>query len=278
MNQPLNLFKVFKPTTPSLRQSRLLSRTLLLKAKPLKKLKLKHKYNNGRNNNGIITVRAKGGGHKKLYRKLDFNRKNNNGIVEGLEYDPNRTPWISRIFHPDKMVHSYILGVKDLKIGNSVYSFDKDKITNGCSLILRDLPEGFIIHNLSQKANKKGQYLRAAGTFGKLLSKTLNHAVIKLRSKELRLFPLNAIASVGSVINENSRFVNLGKAGRNRWYGLRPKVRGVAINPVDHPHGGGEGKTSGGRPSVTPWGKPTKGQPTTKYINPLRQTRTSNKK
>lgn len=266
------MLKTFKPITPSLRQCRILSRDILHKIKPLKSQTIKYQYKKGRNNIGCITIGSLGGGHKKIYRNLDFYRKNDQGIVEGLEYDPNRTSWIVRAFHPDRIFHSYILGVKDLKTGSCLRSFNHTKLSFGHHLSLKDLPEGFVIHNLSENDNKKGQYLRAAGTFGILVLKTRTHAQIKLRSGEHRIFSLKANASLGAVNNENIRFVNYGKAGRKRWYGIRPTVRGVAINPVDHPHGGGEGKTSGGRPSVTPWGKCTKGQPTAKYINPLRVT------
>lgn len=270
MCKSLNNFKISKPFTSSLRQSRLLSRHILLKIKPLKNKRVKHKYSLGRNNSGSITVGHKGGGHKKLYRVVDFSREVDNGIVEGLEYDPNRTPWIHRVFHPDKLDHTYVLGVKDLKKGSPLCGFNELKINLGYNVTLKNLPEGFVIHNLSDNSKKRGQYLRSAGAFGMLLRKSQKHATIKLRSGEHRIFPLNAHASLGGVINEDLRFTNYGKAGRSRWYGLRPKVRGVAINPVDHPHGGGEGKTSGGRPSVTPWGKLTKGVPTTKTFNPLR--------
>jgi large subunit ribosomal protein L2 len=272
MCKSVNSFKTFKALTPGLRQTRLLSRHDLLQIKPLKSLRAKYAYNYGRNHKGVITVKAKGGGHKTLYRKLDYDTKNSQGIVEGLEYDPNRNPWIIRLFNPDSMAHSYRLGVKDIQSGDVIRSFYEKKIQDGNTLSLKDLPSGFVIHNLSENFHKKGQYLRAAGTFGQLVLKTSKYAQIKLKSGEHRLFSLQAKACLGTVINENWRFTNIGKAGRNRWYGKKPKVRGVAMNPVDHPHGGGEGKTSGGRFSVTPWGKPTKGQPTAKYINPLRLT------
>lgn len=268
MNISSNLFKTFKPHTPGLRQTRLLNRkTLLKKKKPLKSLTCGYLFGTGRNNTGHITSWQKGGGHKRLYRKIDFFSKERQGLIEGLEYDPNRTSWIIRLFNPDKHSHSYILGVKGLNSGDLI---NKNKIKDGSFIILKDLPSGFVIHNLSTGLNKKAQYLRAAGTYGQLITKTSQYARIKLRSGEHRLFSLNAQASIGIVSNEDSKFVKLGKAGRNRWYGVRPHVRGVAINPVDHPHGGGEGRTSGGRPSVTPWGKPTKGQPTCHRFNSLR--------
>jgi large subunit ribosomal protein L2 len=263
-------FKSFKPITPGQRITKLLNKSHLLKLKPLKSQSLGFSYGKGRNHSGKITAWHRGKGHKRLYRNIDFNRQISNGLVEGFEYDPNRTSWIIRLFNPDKLKHHYILGVKSLKRGNLVFSHLKEKIRQGNSILLQDLPSGFVIHNLSSGPSKKGQYLRAAGTYGQLILKTSKYARIKLRSGEHRLFPLQAHASLGSVCNEDSKFKNLGKAGRNRWLGRRPIVRGVAINPVDHPHGGGEGKTSGGRPSVTPWGKPTKGQPTVKSYSYLR--------
>jgi large subunit ribosomal protein L2 len=274
MTTIINSFKTFKPHTPGIRQTRLVdNRNLLLKnKKPLKSLTSGYLFGNGRNHSGQITSWHRGGGHKRLYRNIDFYRKKDGiGLVEGIEYDPNRSSLIIRVFNPDIHIHSYLLGVKGLKTGDLVRNYSIVRIKIGNHLYLKDLPSGFVIHNLSSIINKKAQYLRAAGTYGQLIGKTSCHARIKLRSGEHRLFPLNASATLGPVSNEDSKFTNIGKAGRNRWYGIRPHVRGVAINPVDHPHGGGEGRTSGGRPSVTPWGKPTKGQPTiSKMVNPLR--------
>ena len=261
-----SVFKTFKAHTPGIRKTRLLSRNILLKNKPaLKNLRSGYLFGNGRNNKGKITSWHKGGGHKRLYRHVDFFRRQNSqnyGFVSHHEYDPNRKPWIIRLFNPDHHKHSYVLGVKSCKRGDLLHNYGEKKMKFGSHLYLKDLPYGFVIHNLSDHIHKKGQYLRAAGTYGQCLSKTENNARIKLRSGRHRLFPLNASASLGPVINEELKFTKIGKAGRNRWHGIRPHVRGVAINPVDHPHGGGEGRTSGGRPSVTPWGKPTKGQPT----------------
>lgn len=265
-----NSFKRFKPITPGQRQTKLLNKSQLLKTKPLKNQSLGCNFGTGRNNRGKITVWHKGGGHKRLYRKVDLFRQKSNGLIEGFEYDPNRSPWIARVFNPDNIQHHYILGPKSLQKGNLIFSITKQKIKDGNSLCLQDLPSGFVLHNLSSGPHKRGQYLRAAGAYGQLVLKTSSYARIKLRSGEHRLFSLKACATLGSVCNEDYRYQNLGKAGRSRWLGRRPTVRGVAINPVDHPHGGGEGKTSGGRPSVTPWGKPTKGQPTVKTYNSLR--------
>ena len=270
MSNNSNVFKTFKAHTPGIRNTRLLNRSILLKnKKPLKKLRSGYFFGNGRNHKGQITSWHKGGGHKRCYRHVDFYRNKNNGFVSHKEYDPNRTSWIMRLFNPDSHKHSYILGVKSCEKGDLLHSYNEKSIKFGNHLYLKDLPYGFVIHNLSSHFQKKGQYLRAAGTYGQCLSKTENYAKIKLRSGAHRLFPLNASATLGPVINEDFKFTKIGKAGRNRWYGIRPHVRGVAINPVDHPHGGGEGRTSGGRPSVTPWGKPTKGQPTVRNFRTL---------
>jgi large subunit ribosomal protein L2 len=271
-------FKSFKPITPSIRIVKLLNKSDLLRVRPLKSRTSGYLFGTGRNNRGQITAWHRGNGHKRLYRKIDFSREINHGLVEGFEYDPNRTPWITRIFNPDTLTHHYILGVKSLTPGSLIGPKLKEKIRDGNSFTLQDLPSGFVIHNLSSGPCKKGQYLRAAGVYGQLVVKTKTHARIKLRSGEHRMFSLKSCATLGSVSNEESKFINLGKAGRNRWYGRRPIVRGVAINPVDHPHGGGEGRTSGGRPSVTPWGKPTKGKPTVKNYNILRMSLRKQKK
>jgi large subunit ribosomal protein L2 len=272
-----NSFKTFKPHTPGMRQTRLLNRHILLKnSKPLKNLRYGLHFGSGRNNRGQITSWHRGGGHKRLYRQIDFFRKQGIGLIEGIEYDPNRTSWIIRLFNPDLHEHSYILGVKGLKTGDHLRNYNDNKayrahrIKIGDHLFLKDVPTGFVIHNLNIGLKKKGQYLRAAGTYGQLITKTDKQVRIKLRSGEHRIFPSNASATLGPVCKEEHKFIKIGKAGRNSWLGIRPHVRGLAINPVDHPHGGGEGKTSGGRPSVTPWGKPTKGKPTVYNFNPLR--------
>jgi large subunit ribosomal protein L2 len=259
-----------RPTSPGQRFTRLVNKELLLKQKRLKQECLKIQSHSGRNHGGQITVRHQGGGQAKHYRKIDFSRKKAIGVVEGFEHDPYRNAWIQRTFNPDKHHHHYILGVKDLKRGNLVRNDKNAKLKCGHHKLLQHIPLGYVVHNLSTSAKKDGQYLRAAGTYGQVLQKTKTHARIKLRSGEHRLFPLNASASLGAVSCEDAKLSKHGKAGRSRWMGIRPSVRGVAINPVDHPHGGGEGRTSGGRPSVTPWGKPTKGQPTVKFHMPLR--------
>ncbi|HEY6143416.1 MAG TPA: 50S ribosomal protein L2 [Flavobacterium sp.] len=263
-------FKTFKPLTAGIRTTRLLNKSdLLQNIKPLKRLTQNICLGTGRNHHGHITSWRKGGGHFRLYRKVNFYRDNNSfGVVEGTEYDPNRSTNIIRVFNPDFHNHSYVLAVKNLRRGYCIRNYLSSRIGN--HLFLKDVPTGFVINNLSKSYGKKGTYLRAAGTYGQIIFKTQYLARIKLRSGEHRIFPVKASATLGSLDNENLKFIKLGKAGRNRWYGVKPVVRGVAINPVDHPHGGGEGRTSGGRPSVTPWGKPTKNQPTKKKIVSVR--------
>lgn len=252
----------FLPITPGQRFTRLLKRNHLLKVDRIKKKCVPNKNSSGRNHSGQITVRHRGAGVKHAYRILDIDHKLSNGLVQGYEYDPNRNPNISRLFNPDTHSHIYTLGVKDVSRGKVLRSYNAAKLQDGHSLCLSSIPAGYVLHNLSTSKEKKGQYLRSAGAYGQLLQKANNYARIKLRSGEHKLFSLMGTATLGSVCDEGYRQINHGKAGRRRYLGFRPRVRGVAINPVDHPHGGGEGKTSGGRPSVTPWGKPTKGQPT----------------
>lgn len=269
---------IYLPNTPGQRFTRLVNRESLIKLKRLKKECVKLQKHCGRNHSGQITLRHRGGGHKQHARNIDFYRENTYGIVEGLEHDPYRNAWVQRLFNPDKHKHHYILGVKNLHTGSIVFNQNNAKLKSGHHMLLKNIPLGYIVHNLSTNSVKGGQYLRAAGTYGQVLQKTKTHARIKLRSGEHRLFSLNASASLGAVSCEDAKLVKLGKAGRNRWRGMRSYVRGVAINPVDHPHGGGEGKTSGGRPSVTPWGKPTKGQPSVFKYNKLRIKHRKNKK
>lgn len=257
-----NALYTLKSTSPGQRFTKLINRDALLKIKRLKKECKRVLSLSGRNHSGKITVRHRGGGHQHHYRMLDFSRSYASGINEGLEYDPNRRAWINRLFNPDQHKHGYILGVQNLSRGNILKNFSDAYLKSGHHHFLNKIPIGYVVHNLSQDPGKMGQYLRAAGTYGQILQKANGYARIKLRSGEHRLFALDASASLGAVICEDAKLTKLGKAGRRRWRGFRPSVRGVAINPVDHPHGGGEGKTSGGGPSVSPWGKPTKGQPT----------------
>lgn len=264
-----HIFKKTRPVTPSLRRLKLLQRPFLSKDKFLKLHTRGIQRSYGKNNFGRITVKHRGGGHKRLYRKLDFTRRDTKGIVEAVEYDPFRTAFIARLYDFDLKQHSYILAPKNLFCGSFVNSGYSADIQLGHSLSLEKIPVGSIVHNIASTSNKKGQIARAAGTFAQLIQKTWYYARLRLMSGEQRLFPLNSSATLGIVSNDNWKLLNLGKAGRNRWKNWRPYVRGVAMNSVDHPHGGGEGKTSGGRPSVTPWGKPTKGPKTSSSKNHL---------
>ena len=257
-----SLFKNLRPVTPSLRGAKLLQKPFLWRKKYIKSVTKGFSRSYGRNNDGIITSYHRGGGNKKLYRKVDFSRLSTNGIVEGIEHDPFRSAFLARVYNMESKVHSYILAPKNIFLGSTISSGDRAEIQLGHSLPLERIPVGSLIHNVAFCFKKKGQVARAAGSYAQLIQKTRNYARLRLMSGEQRLFPLNSYATLGVVSNENSKLVNLGKAGRKRWKNKRPHVRGVAMNPVDHPHGGGEGKTSGGRPSVTPWGKPTRGAKT----------------
>ena len=219
----------------------------------------------GRNNQGVITSRHRGGGHKKKYRLIDFkrNKKDMPAKVLRIEYDPIRTAYIALIEYEDK-IKSYIIAPQKLKIGDTVVSGDKVNVRIGNAMPLKNIPVGTIIHNIEMKPGKGAQIARSAGTFVNLLAKDSGNAIIKISSGETRLVNENCIATIGFVSNPNQKNIKLGSAGRKRWLGLRPKVRGVAMNPIDHPHGGGEGRTSGGRHPSTPWGKPTKGFKTRK--------------
>jgi large subunit ribosomal protein L2 len=304
------VFKKIKPITPSQRHLVQVntkkifnelnnSRKSTLVKNPIKKLSKGLTKNSGRNNYGRITVRHRGGGHKRKYRQIDFKRTFTKAIVKQIEYDPNRTAFIARIEHQavltnlnlskpptsinakntvknknednnsnlknlSKPKESYILAPKNLYAGMEIFCDYETSIQIGNSMLLQNIPIGSLIHNISLKPNKHGQYIRAAGTYGQLIQKTQKYARIKLPSGEHRYVPLNCMATLGIVSNEEHMNEQLGKAGRSRWLGRRPAVRGVAMNPVDHPHGGGEGKTGTKRPSVTPWARHTKGKPTRK--------------
>jgi large subunit ribosomal protein L2 len=254
------------PITPSQRHVRLLNRKDLIKITPLKDKTFYLKNKAGRNNQGKLTIFTKGGGHKKKYRQISFNRTFSEGLVESIEYDPYRSSNIARIFCQKSKEHFYILAPEGLDSGHFISSeFDsKDlNIKIGNLFYLKDLPLGVLVHNIPFP-NSKGGIARAAGTGAQLMSKDRNFCRLKLRSGEHRLFPLMTKVTLGSLSNSEHKLISLGKAGRSRWLNKRPSVRGGAMNPIDHTHGGGEGKTSGGRPSVTPWGKITKGQPTRK--------------
>lgn len=229
-------------------------------SKPLKSQTKPLNSSTGRNNKGRITAWHRGGGHAKLYRKIDLKRKKTQGIVIGLEYDPNRSAFLARVFNPDTKENNYIIAPTKLKKGDIIRSNSKHNgLQNGHSKKLRHIMTGSLIHNLSITPEKDATILRAPGAYGRVLRRTKTLAKIRLKSGQYRWFNIKTIATIGIVSNTNSRFKKLKKAGQSRWLGRRPIVRGVAMNPIDHPHGGGEGKTSGGRPSVTPWGKPTKG-------------------
>jgi large subunit ribosomal protein L2 len=264
-----NVFKKIKPVTSSQRFTKLLKKPLFFQGRPLKSRTFYISRKSGRNNGGRITIFHRGGGHKKLYRKIDFERKYSQGVVLGMEYDPFRNSFIARVYDSVKGSYYYVLAPKNLHRGCYILSGKNSDIKIGHSLPLSKIPVGMLVHNVSVSCVKRGQYARSAGTFAQLIQKTKKYARVRLPSGEQRLIFLTAFASLGVVSNDNFILNSWGKAGRSRWKGIRPYVRGVAMNPVDHPHGGGEGKTSGGRPSVSSWGKPAKGVKTTRSRNPL---------
>ncbi|MEI7606194.1 MAG: 50S ribosomal protein L2 [Rhodospirillaceae bacterium] len=255
--------KQFNPVTPSLRQLVQVDRSELWSGKPVKALTEGLTGSGGRNNTGRVTARRMGGGHKRTYRLIDFKRRKFDApaVVERLEYDPNRTGFIALIKYEDGTV-SYILAPQRLKVGDQVVSGEKVDIKPGNAMPLKNIPVGTIVHNVELKAGAGGQMARAAGTYVQIVGRDSGYAQLKLSSGELRMVRGECLATIGAVSNPDQANINLGKAGRNRWLGVRPSVRGVAMNPIDHPHGGGEGRTSGGRHPVTPWGKPTKGKKT----------------
>jgi len=252
--------KSYKPTTPGQRGLVLIDRSELWKGRPVKALTEGVRKNGGRNNTGRITMRRKGGGAKRLYRVVDFKRNKMDmpATVERIEYDPNRTAFIALIKYEDGQ-QAYILAPQRLAVGDTVISSAKADIKPGNAMPFTGLPIGTIIHNIELKKGKGGQMVRAAGSYAQFVGRDGGYAQVRLSSGELRLVRQECMATVGAVSNPDHSNQNLGKAGRNRHKGIRPSVRGVVMNPVDHPHGGGEGRTSGGRHPVTPWGKPTKG-------------------
>ncbi|HQT62128.1 MULTISPECIES: 50S ribosomal protein L2 [unclassified Acidiphilium] len=255
--------KHFKPVTASLRGTVLVDRSELWKGKPVKGLTEGLSSSGGRNNHGRTTVRFRGGGHKRAYRVVDFKRRKFDmaATVERLEYDPNRSAFLALVKYEDGEL-AYILAPQRLKVGDQVVSGVKVDVKPGNSMPLAAIPVGTIIHNIELKAGAGGKLARSAGTFAQLVGKDQGYAQVKLMSGELRLIRGECMASIGAVSNPDHSNQQLGKAGRKRWLGRRPHNRGVAMNPVDHPLGGGEGRTSGGRNPVTPWGKPTKGAKT----------------
>ncbi|MBR9971528.1 50S ribosomal protein L2 [Magnetospirillum sulfuroxidans] len=255
--------KNYKPTTPGRRQLVTVDRSELWKGKPESSLTEGLRKKGGRNNLGRITVRFRGGGHKRRYRMVDFKRDKYDmpATVERLEYDPNRTAFIALVVYEDGEKR-YILAPQRLSAGDVVVAGEKVDIKPGNALPLKNIPVGTVVHNVELKVGKGGQMARSAGTFVQLVGKDQGYAQLRLSSGELRIVRGECMATVGAVSNPDQQNVSLGKAGRKRWLGFRPHVRGVAMNPIDHPHGGGEGRTSGGRHPVTPWGKPTKGKKT----------------
>ena len=255
--------KKYNPITPGQRGLVLIERSELFKGKPVKKLTKGLTKSGGRNNTGRITSWQKGGGHKKKYRIIDFKRTKFNieATVERIEYDPNRSAFIALIKYDDGEL-SYILAPQKLLIGSKVISSTKADIKPGNAMPLNSVPVGTIIHNVELKPGKGGQLARSAGSYVQVIGKDLSYSILRLTSGEVRLVLSTCMCSIGAVSNPDNQNQNFGKAGRKRWMGKRPSVRGVAMNPIDHPHGGGEGRTSGGRHPVTPWGKPTKGKRT----------------
>jgi large subunit ribosomal protein L2 len=255
--------KKFNARTPGTRQLVITDRSGLWKGKPEKSLTEGLTKSGGRNNHGRMTSRHIGGGHKRRYRIIDWKRTkfDMSATVERIEYDPNRTAFIALIKYEDGELN-YIIAPQRLQVGDKVIAGNKTDVKPGNAMPLKNMPVGTIIHNIEMKIGKGAQICRSAGTYAQLVGRDQGYAQVKLPSGELRLVRQECMATVGAVSNPDNMNTNKGKAGRSRWLGRRPHVRGVVMNPVDHPHGGGEGKTSGGRHPVTPWGKPTKGYKT----------------
>lgn len=257
--------KTFKPVTPSLRQLVIVDRSALYKGKPVKTLTEGKSEAGGRNNTGRVTVRFRGGGHKQAYRLVDFKRTKRDvaATVERIEYDPNRTAFIALIKYEDGELN-YILAPQRLAVGDQVIAAKSVDVKPGNAAPLGNLPVGTIVHNIELKIGKGGQIARSAGSYAQIVGRDQGYVIVRLNSGEQRLVHGECMGTVGAVSNPDHMNTNLGKAGRKRWLGRRPHNRGVTMNPVDHPHGGGEGRTSGGRHPVTPWGFPTKGKKTRK--------------
>jgi large subunit ribosomal protein L2 len=255
--------KTFKPITPSLRQLVLVDRSDLYKGKPVKTLTEGKSATGGRNNLGRITSRFRGGGHKKSYRLVDFKRRKVDmpAVVERLEYDPNRSAFIALVKYTDGEL-SYIIAPQRLAVGDQVVAGESVDVKPGNCMPIANIPVGTIVHNVEMKIGKGGAVARSAGTYAQIVGRDEGYVILRLNSGEQRLVHGRCLATIGAVSNPDHMNVSIGKAGRNRWKGLRPHNRGVAMNPIDHPHGGGEGRTSGGRHPVTPWGFPTKGKKT----------------
>ena len=255
--------KSYNPITPSQRQLVLVDRSGLYRGEPVKKLTEGKHSSGGRNNNGRITVRFRGGGHKKAYRTVDFKRDRVDApaVVERLEYDPNRTAFIALIKYQDGE-QAYILAPQRLAAGDTVVAGNYVDVKPGNVMPLGNMPVGTIVHNIEMKIGKGGQIARSAGTYAQIVGRDQDYVILRLNSGEQRLVHGRCRGTIGAVSNPDHMNISIGKAGRTRWLGWRPHNRGVVMNPIDHPHGGGEGRTSGGRHPVTPWGKPTKGKKT----------------
>ena len=255
--------KYYKPTTPGQRQLVLVDRSELHKGAPVKALTEGLSKTGGRNNLGRITAYHRGGGHKRSYRLIDFKRRKLGvtAVVERLEYDPNRTGFIALIKYQDGEL-SYILAPQRLAVGDTVVAAVAADVKPGNAMQLSAIPVGTLVHNVELKPGKGGQIARSAGSYAQIVGRDQGYTVVRLNSGEQRKVLGTCFATIGAVSNPDHANVSIGKAGRNRWLGKRPVNRGVTMNPIDHPHGGGEGRTSGGRHPVTPWGKPTKGKKT----------------
>jgi len=256
-----------KPDTPSRRYMSVSTFEEITKKYPERSLTVAIRKTGGRNNLGRITSRRRGGGHKRRYRIIDFKRSKFDmiGKVSAIEYDPNRSSRIALISYEDKE-NRYIIAPDGLKVGDKIISSRENKVPfkKGNCLVLKNIPEGMLIHNIELKPGKGAQLARSAGTYARIMAKEDNMVTLRLPSGETRMVPDLCLATLGTVGNKTHENIKIGKAGRSRWLGKRPKVRGVAMNPVDHPHGGGEGRTSGGRHPVSPWGTPAKGFKTRK--------------
>jgi large subunit ribosomal protein L2 len=255
--------KSYKPTTPSQRNLVIVDRTGLYRGKPVKSLVEGQNSTGGRNNHGRITSRFRGGGHKQAYRTIDFKRvrREEAATVERIEYDPNRTAFIALVKYKDGEL-TYILAPQRLSAGDSIIAGESVDIKPGNAMPLSNMPVGTIVHNVELKVGKGGQIARSAGTYAQIVGRDQDYVILRLNSGEQRLVHGKCRGTIGAVSNPDHMNISIGKAGRTRWLGWRPHNRGVVMNPIDHPHGGGEGRTSGGRHPVTPWGKPTKGKKT----------------
>jgi large subunit ribosomal protein L2 len=257
--------KKYKPTTPGQRQLVLVDRSALYKGAPVKSLTEGKPGTGGRNNNGRITTRFRGGGHKKSFRIVDFKRRKFDAPakVERLEYDPNRTAFIALVKYEDGEL-AYILAPQRLAVGDTVVAGEHVDVKPGNAMPAGNIPVGTIVHNIELKIGKGAQIARSAGSYAQIVGRDGEYVILRLNSGEQRLMHGRCMATIGAVSNPDHMNISIGKAGRTRWLGRRPHNRGVSMNPVDHPHGGGEGRTSGGRHPVSPWGFPTKGKKTRK--------------